>query len=478
MVDHLSANMNPIETLRYSLGFLIGADAGGVADHFRPIDFPLPLAVHPKTQIAVARTDGEPLVILGEAVHPHRPHLDLQGIADHLSSNPGTRQAEVDKLVGRFAVIQRRSGGDLAIQTDAIGMRTVYYSLSGSGVIAGSHAKLVAGTRPGGEKRKERPYRWGYPGITTPYSSVFRLPPNCELSLGKGTLQRFFPLAAIPETGIEEAWDLAFDRAGTTIEALAKRRNLLLSLSAGLDSRTSLAACRKLWPHIKFFTYHGQPKDEIDASVAPVLAKALGLQHVFVHYPPDVLNRAVLKIISANTFTPHKRRLASAYHSCFGEHLYLHIRSNMLEIARSNLFRRYGKRPRFRDGPCSAQSMADLYRVAARLKPENSAHVLPAFEHNVAATDYESTIGKASPWDLYFVEHRMGAWHAGVVLEADVSFDTVIAFNSREVVRHFMGVPQEVRRSSPHLGERLQMLLPEIKHIPVNPERYPDSTAT
>ena len=473
MVDHLSHDSNPIETLRYPLGFLIGADAEGIADHFRPIEFPVPLAVHPKTQIAVARNDGEPLAILGEAVHPDLPHLDLQGIANHLHRNTGTRQAEVDKLVGRFALIQSRTGGDLAIQTDAIGMRTVYYSLSDSGVIAGSHAKLVAGARPGGEKRKDRPYRWGYPGITTPYSSVFRLPPNCELSLGKGILQRFFPISVLPETGIEDAWDLAFDRAGTTIEALAKRRNLLLSLSAGLDSRTSLAACRNLWPEIKFFTYHGQPKNEIDARIAPVLAKSLGLQHVFVHDSRDVSNTEVLKIISANTFTTHKRRLAGAYHSCFGEHFYLHIRSNLLEIARSNLFRRFGKRPRFRDGPSSAQSMTDVYRVSAGLKPENSAHVLPAFEHNIAATDYESTIGKASPWDLYFVEHRMGAWHAGVLLESDVSFDTVIAFNSREVVSHFMGVPEEVRCSSPHLAERLQMLLPEIKHIPVNPKRYP-----
>lgn len=473
MVDHLSPDMNPIEALRYPLGFLIGADAGGVADHFRPIDFPVPLAVHPQTQIAVARNDGEPLAILGEAVHPDLPHLDLQGIANYLGSNLEARQTEVDKLVGRFALIQSRTGGDLLIQTDAIGMRTVFYSLSDSGVIAGSHAKLVAGTRPGGEKRKEQPYRWGYPGITTPYSSVFRLPPNCELSLGKGTLQRFFPIAAIPEKGIEEAWDLAFSRAGTTIEALGKRRNLLLSLSAGLDSRTSLAACRKVWPDTKFFTYHGQPKNEVDASVASVLANTLGLQHVFVKDPPDVVNREVLRIIASNTFTQHKRRLASAYHSCFGEHVCLHIRSNLLEIARSNLFRRFGKRPRFRDGPSSAQSMTDLYMVSARLKPESSAHVLPAFEHNVAAADFESAIGKASPWDLYFVEHRMGAWQSGVVLESDVSFDTVIAFNSREVVRHFMGVPQEVRCSSPHLRERLQMLLPEIKHVPVNPRQYP-----
>ena len=66
----------------------------------------------------------------------------------------------------------------------------------------------------------------------------------------------------------------------------------------------------------------------------------------------------------------------------------------------------------------------------------------------------------------------MGAWQGGVVLESDISFNTVIAFNSREVVRHFMGVPQEIRCSSPNLRDRLEALLPEVKDIPINPRRY------
>jgi hypothetical protein len=129
--------MNPIENLRYSLGFLVGADNEKVAGHFRRIDFHLPLAVHPKTQIAVAHDVAEPLAILGEAVHPDLPHLDLRGIADHLSNNHLTRQQEVDKLVGRFALIEGGTGGDLRIQTDAIGMRSVFFCLSDYGSLPG-----------------------------------------------------------------------------------------------------------------------------------------------------------------------------------------------------------------------------------------------------------------------------------------------------------------------------------------------------
>lgn len=465
-------NMSSIENLRYPLGFLVGADNANVAAHFRPIDFPLPLAVHPKTQIAVVHNLVESLAVLGEAVHPELPHLDLQGIANHLSGNSRTRQEEIDKLVGRFALIQGGRGGDLRIQTDAIAMRTVFFSLSDHGVIAGSHAKLVVEARPGGKTRNKFRFRWGYPGLNTPYASVYRLPPNCELSLVRGSLHRFFPGSAIPETDIEEAWNIAFNRASATIRALADRRKLLLSLSAGLDTRTTLAASRDSWSQLTFFTYNGGvPKDRVDADVAAALAKTLRLRHVFVDYSGPASNKAVSRILSENSFASHKPKVACAYHRLFGEHAFLHIRSNLLELGRSNLFYKFAKR-RGMSGPCTAQSMGDIYTLAAKLDTSKSAHVIPAFEHYIAATDYADTVGKVSPWDMYFVEHRMGAWHAGVLLESDVSFDTVIAFNSREVIRHFMGVPQEARCSSPHLRERLNALLPEVMDIPINPGRY------
>lgn len=465
--------MDSVEKLRYSLGFLVGAGHEKVASHFRAIDFPLPLSVHPKTRIAVAHNGAELLAILGEAVHPDLPHLDLEGVAGYLLAHAATRQDEIDKLVGRFAVIQADSTGELRVQTDVIGLRSVYFSVSDRGVIAGSHPRLVAETAPGGAKRKGSAYKWGYPGLTTPFEAVSRLPPNCELSLVTGFLHRFFPKTAIPERAIDEAWAFAFDRAGTTIAALAGRRNLLLSLSGGLDTRTTLAASRASWPHLAFFTYFGSPKHRIDAKVAEAIAATLGIRHTFVSDTPQAMDKAVLRIVRHNNLTSHKPQLACAYHRQFGEHHYVHVRSNLLELGRSNLFKKFGKRPRFRQGPATPQLMASLYTVTGKLSPEKSTHVLPAFEHNFVAADCETALCNASPWDLYFIEHRMGAWQAGVVAESDVSFDTIIAFNSREIVRQFMGVPQEERCSSSHLYQRLNDLLPEIADVPINPKQYP-----
>jgi hypothetical protein len=465
--------MNQYQSLRYSLGFLLGESHERVAGHFRRIDFPRPLATHPRTRIAVAESLAGPLAILGQVVHPDLPHLDLDGIAKHLAGRTADRQQEIDKLVGRFAVIQVNDAGDLRIQTDAIGLRSVFFSVCDDGVIAGSHSRLVAEAR--GERMRRRPFRWGYPGMQTPYPTVRRLPANLELSLAHGTLHRFFPTTAIPEVAIEDAWDVAFDRAGIVIAALARREKVLVSLTGGLDSRTTLAASRSSWPRLQFFTYNrGDVRQRVDNNVAADLARILDLRHSVVRYKNE-RDPAMLRIVTENAFTSHQRRLACAYYRHFGEHRFLHIRSNLLELGRANLFYKFSKRPRFSHGPGTARSMAGLYTLAAKLGRESSEHVMPAFEQYVAATDFESTLGKASPWDMYFVEHRMGAWQGGVVLESDISFNTVIAFNSREVVRYFMGVPQEIRCSSPHLRERLEALLPEVKDIPINPRRYDSS---
>ena len=464
--------MDAVDKLRYSLGFVVGGEHQQAASHFRAIDFPMPLSVHPKTRIAVAHSATGHLALLGEAVHPDLPHLDVEQIAGHLLAHSGTRQDEIDKLVGRFTVIHSGSSGELSVQADAIGLRSVYFSVSDRGVIAGSHARLVAEAARGEAGFKPRPYKWGYPGLTTPFQAVFRLPPNCELSLASGSLRRFFPIAAIPARAIGEAWAIAFRRASTTIAALAERRSLLVSLSGGLDTRTTLAASRASWPRLEFFTYCGSPKHQIDAKVAAAVAGTLGLRHTFVDdtQAPDT---AVLRNVRQNSFTPHKPKLACAYHRQFGEHRHLHVRSNLLELGRSNLFKKFGRRPRFGEGPGTPQLMADLYTLTGKLSPEHATHVQPAFEHNFAAADCGTAIANASPWDLYFIEHRMGAWQSGVVAESDVSFDTIIAFNSREIVRAFMGVPQQERCSSSHLPERLGDLLPEIADVPVNPEQYP-----
>lgn len=459
--------------MHYARGFVVGAVRAGLPPQFRRVPFEVPLYVHERTRFGIAQTRQGVVALLGEAVHPAHPELDLDGLAALLSARPSTRQAEIDQLIGRFVVIYGSGPADMVLQTDAIAMRSVFFTKTEDGVIAGAHAKLVAEQTLGRGRPVDRmPIVLGCPGLATPYAEVYRLPPNVELALQSGLLRRFFPLAPIPTVSIEAAWELAFARAGAAVAAWTGRRSLLLSLTGGLDTRTTLAAVRDSWSRIDFFTYdRGEASQAIDRRVAADIARRLGLRHSEFDFSQDAFDATLLDIVKGNSYGNHGRKLACAYLARFGTDRFLHVRTNLLELGRSNLFAANDHLAGFGGGPVDAESMARFYMRAGKVAPNERVH--PAFEHYVDSTGFAKVRAFASAWDLYFVEHRMGAWHAGIVLESDIAFDTVIAFNSREVIRMLMGVPQERRAKSSYLVKKLSEALPELADIPINPPQYP-----
>jgi hypothetical protein len=467
-------------TMTYPLGFLLGRPAGAVPAHFRELQFPVPLRVNTTTRIGLSRGERESVAVVGEALDPDAPELDHDGVARMVLDAGARRQSVVDRLIGRFVVIRATADGDAFVQTDAIGLRSVFFAGGRDGVVAGSHAKMVAQAVSGPDvKATPRPMKWGYPGMGTPYQGVHRLPANSELSLRDGSLRRFFPLAEIPRTTMEEVWTFAFDQAAKAVDALRRRTPVVVSLTAGLDSRTTLAVARRTWPDLRFFTYV-QTSDlrqhhQIDLAVSRALAKTLSLRHEAIDLADVSPNPQWLDVLRENVFANHIRPLACAYRERFGAHKYVHIRTNLLELARSNLYTKGNAHAAYRGGPSTPEKMTAYYTSRGVLARTD--HVHPAFEHYARETHFTEALNYASAWDLYFVEHRMGAWQAGVVGESEIAFDTVIAFNSREIVRRMMGVPQEVRSASGYLLELLTRTLPEAADIPINPKSYPPASA-
>src|SRR5690606_38294928 len=143
---------------------------------------------------------------------------------------------------------------------------------------------------------------------------------------------RFFPVAPIPSTSLEQSWDYAFDRARQVVLGLTNRseRPVLVSLTGGLDSRSTLAATRGLWDKLTFFTYvSGQhPQHELDVKVASDNAAILEMRHQTVSYKDIAPNPIVMNAIKSNTFIVHQWNFASAYFEILGNQRYLHVRTN------------------------------------------------------------------------------------------------------------------------------------------------------
>lgn len=464
---------NDQSNLVYALGFVAGHDIQFVPSNFLRKSFPIPLYVHPETTVASARHERDQIAIIGVAIHPEYPELDRDEIARLLAKSGTGLQAEIDRLVGRFAIIADTDGRGMSIQTDAIGMRTVYFCRRDGKVVVASSARLagLAGFSRVSPAAKIS-MKWGYAGIRTPFRDVLRLPPNVTLDLANGHVRRFFPREEIEPCSPDECWDFAFARAHRVIGSCLRRKPVLLSLTAGLDSRTTLAATRGLWQDMNFFTYERENSRSLrcDARVSSDIAHRLNLRHRVIDYTNFVPDPDAMAAIAQNTFSTHGHKLACAYLAEFGSNRFLHIRTNLLELGRSNLFDYHDSEPAFSGGPATARQMAEFYAFAGNFRATSEHEA--AFEEYVQLSNHVGAREFLSPWDLFFIEHRMGAWHAGVVSESDIAFESIVAFNSREVIKHMLGVSQEVRATANGLRTRLSRTLTELADIPINPSSY------
>jgi len=456
-------------SLLYPFGFLLGTDAPGQPAHFERASFPVPLWVNCNTSYATA-TKGECTCFLtGEIVLPAQPQLTISELAQRLARSGSKYQDIVDQFIGRFAVAMILPSG-LFVQNDASGMRSLYFDVSGDTPIVGTHASLVAGINEQSVSAVARFRKLGCPGISTPFENTFRLPPNVALDFSRGELQRFFPMSALQQQNLEDVWEIALQRARVAAVEFARRHSLVASLTAGRDSRVTLLALRDAWEHTKFFTYtRGIESHDVDCEVAARIASSLALNHRIIDYAEIERDRRLLTLIKRNTYGNHQHGLAMVYRQDPWFNNTLHVRSNMLEITRSNLYARGQKSPRFKQGLVDATVLASYYARVGKMEP--SPHQDEAFAFYQKACDLDSALQFISSWDLFFIEHRMGAWRAGVLEESDIAFDTVNLFNSREILAAFYGVPDEERAADTMPGRLITSALPQIQEIPVNPHK-------
>jgi len=460
------------DDLVFRRGFVIGHTTGNVPPVFCRVDFPLPVWVHPAAEWATASHEGFSVFVTGAVVHPEIPAMTIADIAELLcKAGQDGLQDVADRLVGRHVLLFGRSSTGFKLQTDSMGLRMVFFGRNTAGAYACSHPGLAEAAF--GNLRKTDPpaFYLGWAGIATAYEGLYRLPPNLNLDISSANLERFFPIKPIPQKTIEEAWATAISTAHGAMQAFARRGPLLISLTAGLDSRTTLAALGPdLWHKCTFFTYHsGAAITGTDVEIAQVISDRLGLDlttFVINHVPVD---RRIVTIVQKNSVGRHGHFLAAAYHTLFSQKNVLHLRTNLLELGRSNLFYKAGRR--FKDGVNTPETMAEYYRrLIAQTGVGPMEVYVDMFRESYEVCSLARAFEFASSWDLFFVEHRMGAWMGNVPLESDVAFETAIAFNSRNVIASIMGVPEAIRATSNYLTDEILRKIPGIEDVPLNPK--------
>lgn len=416
----------------------------------------------PRLPVGRADEGGRWCLVLDTAVDTESPLATTDDMAGAILRG-GIRAT--DSWSGRFAVLFGDSAqANLAL--DASGSRAVFYSTAGPFVLA-SHAYLVrlaigAPVDTDFLNRMRGAGSFGgakyFPGARTPFVNVEFAPANHILTMDR-RLVRFWPVRPLEALTTDEAALILKRGLKAGLEGHLARQPVILSLTAGLDSRTSLAAVREYWDRLSFFTHvlDSNPNHSIDGRQAAAIAETCGLNHAVLHVSSSQDLRAYFATVSRNTFLGHGQRTAYRHWQAFAEGS-LHLSSNHAEAGRA-YFRAHGV-----TGDLTPTLMADIWR-----KQGGDAGFVQIF------ADWSERVGLLSvpvdPMDMFYIEHRMVVWVSCNFLECDVAGAAATLFNSRNLLAAMLSVPLGDRIAGSVMRRIIDDGAPELAEHKINPLR-------
>lgn len=360
-----------------------------------------------------------------------------------------------ETLVGRYLFILGKNK-DVLIFSDATGMKSIFYH-SEKRIIA-THAKLINDITSDGLSENvnlgwlSQYSNYHLPGHFTPYKNVYYLIPNHSLTWPNIEVKRYFPRSPIIYDHLDQKTDEIIEHTYQQLKLLSKKHKFIFSLSAGMDSRTSLSFMKDYLDQTTFFTYYftdssdpnykGSDVLNLDHKVVNSMSSDLRLNHLSL--PVD---RAISKkegfeefknILKQNTFLNHSANLAKFYIDYFGIDDYLHIRSTLYEIGRPV-------------NRTKLKSKSEILDVNDAIKIY-SAKAIQDNDVKKLMTSYMDMHNPNNnfnfdPFDLFYWESRMGTWHSQLLIQSDVSHDTHIFMNSHLLLRNMLSFPLAMRKN-------------------------------
>ena len=467
--DRVIAFDNPYASELYARGYIARGDAPPLAPAgWRRLGFAgLQMAHDPRLRALRSSAGRAELLCLGllfDVRDPERSTETCQQIlADHLRKGEAHFLAELAHMCGRFVCFYADGSGGRFVVTDATGMKSAFYRCDGA--IISSHVELIARNEPTLPARDGLSFKYGYPGLRTPRRGIRLLTPNARLDIAAGTPTRFWPTRSLIERDMDQAAESFATCFNNAMAYVARNHDPIVSVTAGVDSRTTLSASLK-YDNVKYFTYFTSatsPSMEIDREFRTSLEKDGLIQIDFLSADKSSSDPAFAALVAENAMGQHSRTLARVYYAHFAEQpSFLHVRSNIAEVGRE-----FWKSITF---PISYPSdLARIYMHNRDAAPASEVfRTIDRFTEFDAVTGLLSCASHVDIKSLFYWEFRMASWHSQVVIESDPAFDSVSLFNCRSLLETMLSVPRR-RRARGELQKRLiRANNPALAAYPIN----------
>lgn len=404
------------------------------------------------TDLRIQRFEGNGggvLFLIGIAVDPTTPNNQPQFQPQQLQSFEHVVDAVIP-LAGTYAVVWHDQT-TLRLLTDPAAMMTVYHKLgrasSSIALLPDVHRDPIIDE----QYRFQATDDW-YTGSLTPYTGVKSVIANHWLDVRTGETARFWPChpAAPMEAtgGIDHAGDLLRRIMHGFIDL--DSAVCLVSITGGRDSRVCLAAARQRHGDVSFFTIRNKFVKQCDLQLPALLADRFALHHRFVDgEPAPAWIFELYDEISADMARGARRDILGACMRLAGSN-HVHINGNLGALTKSFFW------------DCAEPKAVKVASLAKEFVQKPPC-IMAGIE------EWLSTVPDLPPTEVYnlmYLEQRGGRWMGVGEMAANLFYDSVTPFCSRQLFEVMNGLPVQLQRNGALLIEFVRRLWPELLTIP------------
>lgn len=423
----------------------------------------------------------------------HNIDLIAERILNKLTDSETSFFDYLDYLAGRYIIIYHQAGKTKVLH-DACGTRSVYYYQypSKETVLISSHLDLIhkiTEVKPLDIKDEwMKSFTYYMPGNLTPLNQVYILTPNTLLQVNDYQIIRYFPRENLEESSdIDSIVDYISSKFVQQLTLLSESKSLLFSLSAGLDSRTTVSASKFIKEKSTYFTYYIEEQGFNsrvlwnDLVVGKSLFNFLEINHkLVIKSSEDILflnpdyRDYYQQFQSMRRYLIHSPSLPYLYRQYFSSDV-LHIRSNLYEFVYSNWL---GKNLA-NEEDCinfTEHTAFKLFLINNSYKKSNNTDIdlyqnfIKRYLKQHLSISHFDEIQNYNPVDMFYWEFYVGTWHSASVLsETDYAFDTYTLINCRSIIKSFLSIPLELRKTKIAIKSIINKLWPELLKYPINP---------
>ncbi|WP_420580819.1 hypothetical protein [Reichenbachiella sp.] len=407
--------------------------------------------------------------MVGDLFDPHHPKKSNKEILETLANKPSFNEvltATFD-LAGKFILIYH-DNNEFTLFHDPAGLREVFYLKGQPNTPCASQPTLFAEYKnlqptadslasvfyssPAFHQRKERILD------TTQYEGLCHLQPNYYLDLSTGIANRFFPNEPLTRIGLKEAVDKSVLYLKGIFESMTNRYQLMIAVTAGMDSRVMLAASRQLTQEIFYFILNSDrlKKDSLDIITPQKLLDKMGLSFHILEQGEEV-SETVKTTLLKNVELMLHRHFNFWYNVFYKKKGYMNITS-VSEFARN--YYHYEANP----NKVTGKDLALLNKY------KGNEFVSQVYEEWLATRRASFQSNGYNTLDMFYWEEKMGNWLANGRSSMGSVIEDFSPFNCRNLMITFLAVDEKYRGRYNSIFHKkiIEKLCPEALQEPIN----------